>query len=182
MGNLFFTQEHMHFFNADIGDTTYEGVGGVYFVTSEQFQGPAGDVHPRRFTVRQWAHEWGDILTAGLFYDIKEALYAVQAAQHLCSESLERQTNRLLSLFTTRAELGKYQDGVCGDIGRIVEKGWCAPCGGRIELVFGETRLGHRCVTGIEFVDKQPEDASDTLILKAELRRICNAYLSGAAT
>lgn len=45
---MWFSPGAMRFFNTQVDDRVYEGPGGIYFVTSEEY-----DTHsPRRYTVR----------------------------------------------------------------------------------------------------------------------------------
>jgi len=61
-GRHFFEPATMRFFNSVVGRTVYQGVGGVFFLTSEK--GPHG---PRRYTVRQFNPQGGDVSTVGEF-------------------------------------------------------------------------------------------------------------------
>jgi len=69
-GLHFFDPESMRFFWSKIENTIHEGVGGIFFVTSEQMR---GDPHlgvaeqPRRWTVRQFDPESGTVETADGF-------------------------------------------------------------------------------------------------------------------
>lgn len=49
-GNPWFQPGTMKFFRSRIGRRVYQGPGGIYFTTSEQF----GDNHPRLYSVRQF--------------------------------------------------------------------------------------------------------------------------------
>ena len=60
-GGYFFSPSTMRFFNSKVEDKVYEGIGGIYFVTSER--GPLGD--GRRYTPRKFNPEIGDCGTAG---------------------------------------------------------------------------------------------------------------------
>ena len=57
----FFSPAAMRFFRSRIGETVYEGPGGVYFITSEQFEGSDGVKAERRYTVRRFIPETGEI-------------------------------------------------------------------------------------------------------------------------
>lgn len=63
-GGHFFDRSSMRFFDSKILSTVYQGVGGVFFVTSEQFHGSRGYTAPRKYTVRQFYPESGDICGA----------------------------------------------------------------------------------------------------------------------
>jgi hypothetical protein len=65
-GGHWFDRSSMRFFDTRLGQTVYQGPGGIYFVTSEQFHD--GAFHgARKFTVRQFNPETGDVETAGKF-------------------------------------------------------------------------------------------------------------------
>jgi hypothetical protein len=66
-GRYFFGPATMRFFRSRIGSTVYEGPGGVYFVTSEQFVPNSGRPHPRLYTVRQFDPATGDVDSLGEF-------------------------------------------------------------------------------------------------------------------
>ncbi len=68
-GLFYFSEGTMRGFRCRLSNEVYQGPGGVYFVTSEQFRssglfGSAGIVKPRRYTVRKFAPETGDCTTA----------------------------------------------------------------------------------------------------------------------
>jgi DeoR/GlpR family transcriptional regulator of sugar metabolism len=69
-GYYFFSPDTMRFFRSRVGDTIFQGAGGVYFVTSEQFVGSDGHRAKRQFTVRQFFPETGDIKTVGEFNEL----------------------------------------------------------------------------------------------------------------
>ena len=53
--NHFFDRDTKRFFRSRILPTTYEGPGGIYFVTSEQFHSPTtGYTAQRGYTVRKF--------------------------------------------------------------------------------------------------------------------------------
>ena len=66
-GYHFFDAATMRFFRSRVSDTVYQGPGGIYFVTSEQFVSSSGDKACRSYTIRQFNPETGDIKTAGEF-------------------------------------------------------------------------------------------------------------------
>ena len=68
-GQCFFEASTMRFFKSRILPHVYSGPGGVYFVTSEQFD----EKSPRLYTVRQFMPHTGDIKTCGEFYAMKQA-------------------------------------------------------------------------------------------------------------
>ena len=63
----FFEPGAMRFFDSRIGRTVYEGSGGVYFVTSEQFHGSGGYTAPRKYTVHRFDPKTGRISGVGDF-------------------------------------------------------------------------------------------------------------------
>lgn len=70
-GRFFFSPDAMRFFRSRVLQTVFEGVGGVYFITSEQFVGSQG-ANPRRFTVRRVEAD-GEIKTATVFNVLTKA-------------------------------------------------------------------------------------------------------------
>ena len=79
-GHHFFDAPALRFFNSHIEPTVYQGPGGVYFVTSEQFVASNGERFRRMFTVRQYCPVTADILTVGPFNEQTEA-EAIAAAK-----------------------------------------------------------------------------------------------------
>ena len=61
-GQCFFEKETIAFFRSVVGQTVYQGPGGVFFTTSEK--PPHG---PRRHTVRQFHPSTGVVDTVGDF-------------------------------------------------------------------------------------------------------------------
>ena len=68
-GSHFFDRGTMKFFRSRVLPTVYTGPGGVYFVTSEQFN----DTSARRFTVRAFDPAKADINTLGEFNEMGRA-------------------------------------------------------------------------------------------------------------
>src|SRR5262245_30151170 len=66
-GYNYFEPETMRFFRSRVERGVYNGPGGVYFITSEQFVGSDGTAHERKYTVRQFHPENGSISTVGKF-------------------------------------------------------------------------------------------------------------------
>ena len=66
IGHHWFEQATLRFFRSRIGRKVYTGPGGVFFVSSEQFELSAY-VAPRRYTVRQYHPDTGAIDTVGPF-------------------------------------------------------------------------------------------------------------------
>ncbi|OGL47328.1 MAG: hypothetical protein A2W05_09810 [Candidatus Schekmanbacteria bacterium RBG_16_38_10] len=65
-GHYFFSPDSMRFFRSRVGDSVYQGSGGIYFVTSEQFDWKS----PRLYTVRSFNPETGGINTVGEFNEM----------------------------------------------------------------------------------------------------------------
>ena len=64
-GHHWFDPDSMRFFRSRIGSKVYEGPGGIYFVSSEQFVGSDWIAAPRRYTVRKFDPTTGGVDTAG---------------------------------------------------------------------------------------------------------------------
>lgn len=69
VGGHWFDRNTLRFFRSQVLRTVYQGPGGVYFVSSEQFD----DTSPRRFTVRQFDPATGDVDTFGEFNELGRA-------------------------------------------------------------------------------------------------------------
>ena len=80
-GRFFFEPSSMRFFRSRICPTVYQGQGGIYFVTSEQFVGSQGPA-PRKYTVRQFIPSPVDIRTVSGFNNLSRA-EAVRVAKQL---------------------------------------------------------------------------------------------------
>jgi hypothetical protein len=63
-GHYWFSPDTMRFFSSRVGETVYQGAGGIFFVSSEQFTGLTGEKKPRSYTVRRFNPETGDVGTA----------------------------------------------------------------------------------------------------------------------
>ncbi len=81
-GFYFFEKAALRFFDSHIESRVYNGVGGVYFITSEQFHGSNDCVAPRKWTVRKFTPETGDIDTVGEFNKMDRQT-AMQTARKL---------------------------------------------------------------------------------------------------
>ena len=68
-GSHWFDAGSMRFFRSRILDTVYQGGGGVYFVSSEQFEGSSGRA-PRMFSIRKFNPLTADISTFGPFNEM----------------------------------------------------------------------------------------------------------------
>lgn len=67
-----FHPSNMRFFRSRLLPTVYQGPGGVYFVSSEQFVG-SETTHERRYTVRQYDVDNDDIKTVHGFNEHTKA-------------------------------------------------------------------------------------------------------------
>lgn len=76
-GQHFFSPGAMRFFDSSVADTTHCGPGGVYFVTGEK--GPVG---PRRFTVRLFDPDTGEVYTVGPFCKLTSHVARKRAADY----------------------------------------------------------------------------------------------------
>ena len=81
-GHYFFSPDTMRFFRSRVGDTVYQGVGGVFFVTSEQFTDSKGYTTERKYTVRQFFPDTGNIETVTGFNELSYSR-AVRRAGYL---------------------------------------------------------------------------------------------------
>ena len=81
-GKYFFEKATMEFFDSEIENGPYSGPGGVFFTTSEQFH-DRGRSAPRRYTVRSFNPETGDVGTVRHFNEIKTASEAKKIAEEL---------------------------------------------------------------------------------------------------
>jgi hypothetical protein len=66
-GLHFFERGTMRFFRSKVERGVYQGPGGIYFVTSEQFVGSNGIADRRKYTVRKFKPETGECCTVGAF-------------------------------------------------------------------------------------------------------------------
>ena len=58
----FFSRDAKRFFSSRISELVYQGPGGIYFITSEQYSNER-----RKFTVRQYNEEERSVETVGDF-------------------------------------------------------------------------------------------------------------------
>ena len=79
-GKFFFSPVAMRVFKSRVGNSVYQGTGGVYFITSEQFD----RISPRQYTVRQFDPKTGSIHTAGEFNRLSR--YTAHAAAKLLAK------------------------------------------------------------------------------------------------
>lgn len=79
-GQFFFQPKTLRFFSSRILSDVFEGPGGVFFVTSEKRGGHLGD-GPRRFTVRRFMRNTGNVITHGEFVEYQTAAQAKCAAK-----------------------------------------------------------------------------------------------------
>ena len=62
-----FSPPTKRFFRSRIGSQVYQGLGGIYFVSSEQYRTFAGPLAPRKYTVRRYDPLADTISTIGDF-------------------------------------------------------------------------------------------------------------------
>lgn len=86
-GWYFFERRTMRFFDSHVERGVYQGIGGVFFITSEQFHGSVAS-EPRKFTVRQFQPETGDVDTVGKFNEIR-TLWEARSYARLCASGLQ---------------------------------------------------------------------------------------------
>ena len=79
-GFFFFEPETLRFFRSHIGETVYQGPGGVFFWTSEQQEYSDCTNEPRKYTVRQFHRLTGRVTTPGTFQDHATEIDAVRDA------------------------------------------------------------------------------------------------------
>ena len=80
----FFSAGAKRFFRSRILPTVYQGPGGMFFLTSEQFD----DNSPRLYTVRQYFLEWErrEVKTVGDFNTMTKA-QAIREAKRLAASA-----------------------------------------------------------------------------------------------
>ena len=66
-GLHFFDRDTLRFFNSRVGRSVYQGPGGVYFVSSEQFEPSSGPAFPRKYSVRKFHPKDCSVDTVGDF-------------------------------------------------------------------------------------------------------------------
>ncbi len=64
-GHKWFDPSSMKFFRTKVLPTVYEGPGGVFFISSEQFVPSSGRAAARKYTVRQFNPTTGKVSTFG---------------------------------------------------------------------------------------------------------------------
>ena len=85
-GRYFFSADTMKFFNSRVLPTVYQGPGGIYFISSEQFRGSNGVSAPRKYTIRQFISDPVDIRSVAGFNQMSkkqaQTIASVLAAGH----------------------------------------------------------------------------------------------------
>ncbi len=81
-GGHWFDRGTMRFFNSRVGDSVYQGPGGVYFVSSEQFEGSTYTA-PRRFSIRQFNPRDCSVDTVANFQKFEDGRQAAAEAKRL---------------------------------------------------------------------------------------------------
>jgi hypothetical protein len=69
-GFYYFEPSAMRFFDSKIEPRVYQGDGGIFFVTSEQFHGSDGRSAPRKWSVCKFNPETGDVDRHGPFNEM----------------------------------------------------------------------------------------------------------------
>ena len=87
-GGFYFTPDTMRFFRSQIRPTVYEGPGGIFFVTSEQFVGSAGP-QKRCYTVRQFHPDRCNISTYGRFNELTKSAAMAKARRAAKGEEVQ---------------------------------------------------------------------------------------------
>jgi hypothetical protein len=87
-GYHFFEPGAMRFFNSHVMRYVYNGKGGVYFITSEQFDWNS----PRLYTIRQFHPETGNVDTASEFQEFRTLEDARTRTKELARAVLEQHT------------------------------------------------------------------------------------------
>lgn len=82
-GQHFFDADSKRFFRSRIGQDVYEGPGGIFFTTSEQFDHKS----PRLYTVRQFNPETGACKTVGEFQQYASSSGARRAAERMAKKA-----------------------------------------------------------------------------------------------
>ncbi len=88
-GLHFFDPSTLRFFRSRVHPQVYQGPGGVYFVTSEQFVSSKGWADKREFTIRQFHPETGRCDTFGGFQAFASRSGAHAAAERASIKSEE---------------------------------------------------------------------------------------------
>ena len=89
-GSYFFSPGAMRFFRSRIGRRVFEGPGGVYFVTSEQFvyndpRGGGSQVHPRKYSVKKFDPATGEVDAVVEFQEFSTSEAAARRARVLAT-------------------------------------------------------------------------------------------------
>jgi hypothetical protein len=80
-GSHWFSPGAVYFFKSRICGEAYEGPGGIYFVSSERFDGRC----QRRYTIRQYNPQTGAVSTYGEFQGFTNARAAKKEAAWLAT-------------------------------------------------------------------------------------------------
>lgn len=80
-GMHWFDKSTLRFFSSRVGSTVYQGPGGVYFTSSEQFDARS----PRLYSVRKFNPETGGVETVGEFQRYGSRSGAVAAAKRFAA-------------------------------------------------------------------------------------------------
>lgn len=112
-GWAWFSEENVRLFNAEIDPEVYEGVGGVFFASSEKPPPEVKPGAPRRWTVRRFDPETGEILVHGSFYAYERheahAIAAAEAEGSASDPGIEEAVEKVLDNICTA--LGEFGGG-----------------------------------------------------------------------
>lgn len=114
-GHYWFTPETLRFFDGRIESSSNEY--GL-FVTSEQFHDHRGNSEPRRYTVRQFRHDTGQVETVGEFQEYASFDGASRAVAELTERAEGLSTLDLQNIHLMKG--GESYDGVLALDGMIV--------------------------------------------------------------
>lgn len=88
-GLHFFERSTMRFFRSKVERGVYQGPGGVYFITSEQFVGSNGIADARKYTVRRFVPETGECSTVGPFNECSDLKDARDSAKSYAKDGID---------------------------------------------------------------------------------------------
>lgn len=91
-GQHWFEPDTLRFFASRVSETVYQGPGGIYFVSSEQFRGSGGYRAERLYSVRQFIPETGSVETVGEFNKLTKSVAHRRAKR--CAEQAPEAASR----------------------------------------------------------------------------------------
>lgn len=104
-GFHWFEPSSKRFFRSRYGQTVYHGPGGIYFVSSEQFEGSSGNRAERLFTVRRFESETGNVGTVGAFNVLKRHRAHALAVKCAAGKVEPRRDNENINEYEERVGL-----------------------------------------------------------------------------